>query len=723
MFKTYLEISLGVSAAILLIFAFTPLIKRRYTAQWRYILWVITAVILIVPFKFNFVKQVEINMPVRDAMILTQSISAQSDIKETALVSEADTADAAELKEKVSDNTELKKSDAAEIEKENVAAAAQIVQKSTVPAELPITLAWLLGAILFMAYHIGGYIIFCRKIKPWCREIDVEGYNGKPRLMQCKIIKSPMLVGFIKPRILLPYFNKEETEFVLMHELTHYKRGDLWVKLLLITANAIHWFNPVIYIMRRAANKDMEYSCDETVVRNRDFNFKKAYSAAILHCAAGGMRTAFSTYFKEDKKNLKNRFSNILSRSRKKKGIIICCIICILLVIFAGAFSLSRSDSGKTEVASYEYNYLFLGLDGRGHTDAVMAVSLGEDKISVISIPRNSYPISQYTGLDVDDETISKIKNDVSAMLGININRYFAVDVDKAVELLSLLGEVEFEIPDLYGDNLGMVYDDPYQDLHISLAPGMHSLSADEMMQVIRYKKSNVNEYGAYMGYDNGDIGRIEMAYSLIGEIIEQKKDIISDSSILESVYNIASSAYTNMTVEDIKRIWNSVSQTSVEFSVLPGEYVDDVNGVEIYMPDAVRYGVDYFSEPFIDAVDTVNLSCQVTSFAIDGEEQIAEIKRTWGIWYNERLEKLHLVMIPQTKDGTFIIIHPYSEIVMDGEQAHGTFLFQITDKEEGGETLYQDTFEGTVTGFGENTFELSSADGRYVIKMDIVEE
>lgn len=68
---------------------------------------------------------------------------------------------------------------------------------------------------------------------------------------------SPMLLGIIKPQIILPQreYTKEGMEYILSHEMTHYKRKDLWVKLLIITARTIHWFNPFVCLMEREAGK------------------------------------------------------------------------------------------------------------------------------------------------------------------------------------------------------------------------------------------------------------------------------------------------------------------------------------------------------------------------------------------------------------------------------------------------------------------------------------
>ena len=156
-----------------------------------------------------------------------------------------------------------------------------------------LTALWAAGAALFMLYHGAAYVSFRRKIRSYCRPVDaavrersLNGMKGRGNLQLfiCDQIPGPMLAGFMRPVVLLPPadYSDEELNVILKHELTHYRRGDLWFKLLLLTANAIHWFNPLIYVMVRQANRDIEYACDEAVVKNQDLNFRKKYSLTIL---------------------------------------------------------------------------------------------------------------------------------------------------------------------------------------------------------------------------------------------------------------------------------------------------------------------------------------------------------------------------------------------------------------------------------------------------------
>lgn len=99
-------------------------------------------------------------------------------------------------------------------------------------------------------------------------------------------------------------YSAEELHFILKHELVHLKRGDVCLKLLLTTANAIHWFNPLIWLMRKEATVDMELSCDERVTQGADYAQRKACTETLLstlhkQCTK---RTVLSTQFYGGKK-------------------------------------------------------------------------------------------------------------------------------------------------------------------------------------------------------------------------------------------------------------------------------------------------------------------------------------------------------------------------------------------------------------------------------------
>ena len=82
-------------------------------------------------------------------------------------------------------------------------------------------------------------------------------------------------------------------KMIFRHELVHVMRHDLWYKLLLVAVSTVHWFNPIIHWMVRAADRDLEISCDERVTRQKDKAFRINTARRFLKCCSRGLDGAF----------------------------------------------------------------------------------------------------------------------------------------------------------------------------------------------------------------------------------------------------------------------------------------------------------------------------------------------------------------------------------------------------------------------------------------------
>ena len=97
-------------------------------------------------------------------------------------------------------------------------------------------------------------------------------------------IQSPLLVGVLFPVVYIPCKEISDTNMrmVLLHELTHYKRKDLLIKWLSLFVNAVHWFNPLAYLLRVNVSESCEVSCDMEVTKNMSVEEQKQYMKTIL---------------------------------------------------------------------------------------------------------------------------------------------------------------------------------------------------------------------------------------------------------------------------------------------------------------------------------------------------------------------------------------------------------------------------------------------------------
>ena len=95
------------------------------------------------------------------------------------------------------------------------------------------------------------------------------GIRQPVKLAYSPVLRSPVLVGLTKPTIYLPPASVAQLNMNLVyhHELTHFKHKDLWVKALTLAVSALHWFNPLIHLLRQEIHTWSELSCDEKVVQ------------------------------------------------------------------------------------------------------------------------------------------------------------------------------------------------------------------------------------------------------------------------------------------------------------------------------------------------------------------------------------------------------------------------------------------------------------------------
>lgn len=239
----------------------------------------------------------------------------------------------------------------------------------TSPAWWPAAV-WLAGAAIFLIYHTVKHRRFIKMADRWSvRVTDAEtlgafqsvreelGISKTIGLYRCESIGTPMLVGFVHPRILLPNlaFAEDDLRFILNHELVHYRRGDLWYKSLVLAANAIHWFNPLMYFIVREIDVRCEISCDFEVVKRADADTRQQYSEAIIGVVRyqSKMKTAFSTNFYGGKKGMKKRISSIMDRRSKKTGAALLCGVLVFTVGTGVTFAADREKTSRPNRPEY----------------------------------------------------------------------------------------------------------------------------------------------------------------------------------------------------------------------------------------------------------------------------------------------------------------------------------------------------------------------------------
>lgn len=208
---------------------------------------------------------------------------------------------------------------------------------------------WGLGAAVCLGRYIWSYLRLFRRIRqsslpPSALALSVlRGLDpaGRVGLAQCPLIATPMLVGAVRPLIVLPVGieGREQLEDILAHELTHARRHDLLYKWFVAGATSLHWFNPLMILARREINCVCELSCDEAVVRGLDDERRRRYAQTLLDLAAwvpSGLGPLSAALCRE-KAQLKERLISIANYRETGKA---AAGLALLLVLAVGGCAL-----------------------------------------------------------------------------------------------------------------------------------------------------------------------------------------------------------------------------------------------------------------------------------------------------------------------------------------------------------------------------------------------
>ncbi len=333
LFSHWAELSLGTGAVILLLLLLCPLLERYSPARWRCWVWLILATRLMLPWSlsgpwspFQLFLPGPTERPIPTAAV------------ESALLE----GDALQTDGETEELILMEGTGASEIP----GAAVENAAFSTGEA---LALVWVLGTVAMLGWHSFAYLHFARRVRRWSR--PAGHYEGVP-VVECLAAESPLLLRFRNPTIVLPRgMEGEDRAFALLHEYTHCRRGDLWRKLFLLCANALHWWNPAAWLLRRAGERDIEMACDEAVLEGKDLEYRRRYGEALLHTltapmgAAGAMTTGFALGMG----GLKKRFAALVEERSRPFGRSSLALALCLALLGGTLVSCSEAAGGELE--------------------------------------------------------------------------------------------------------------------------------------------------------------------------------------------------------------------------------------------------------------------------------------------------------------------------------------------------------------------------------------
>lgn len=440
-----LELTLPMAVVIAVLLAAGPLLGRRFTAKWRYWAWLLIAVRLLLPVGITLPQPVvtlpqpqgEFTYPVsREEPAPTEPAPVGDPIQVVPGAAENDPY------QQIETGTTAPTGPSAETPKPAEPAITPTPAGTrSIPVMEAVGWCWAAGTALFLLWQLGSYLALRAKLSRSRRPLTDEAILAvleresaaaglrKPLQVYTAAVGSPMIVGAIKPTLLLPEMelSTEQLSLVFRHELIHYRRRDIWYKLLLMLANAIHWFNPMVWLMVHAADRDLELSCDEAVVAGRDEAYREEYGRCLLAVVRAGMsrRTLFTTNFYSGKKTLKNRLATIFDTTKKHRGTLALAAL-LLAAAVAGSLVACTPDGGKNR-----YNIDLNDMDALSREYLAPLAAMGDIYWSGGYQELKSGPLLKYAIYELYGYT-GEEKLDLAAAYG-------TADAEKRAELAKLM--------------------------------------------------------------------------------------------------------------------------------------------------------------------------------------------------------------------------------------------------------------------------------------------
>jgi len=355
--KTFLSMSFSGSLLILALLLGKRFLKDKISRQWQYYIWLVVVVRLLLPFGPEVSLMGKAYQTVDQAISQTAPLSPQQQPPQSVPGDDLAPAIGADQ------HNETVNSPADD------ATTAHPLQDIGVLLINHIWLVWLVAALGLLIRNITIYQGFARYIKAGLTPVsDIErldqlsivaeqsGIKKPVELCVNPLVSSPLLIGFFHPCIVLPSADIPEKDFhyIVLHELTHYRRRDMFYKWLVQITVCLHWFNPLVHLMSREITRACEFSCDEAVLAKMGSGSAQDYGKTLLDAMAAVGRykeNLGAVTLSENKQLLKERLGAIMKFKEQSTSGKIWTAVLTLCVVLGAAF-VGVYTAGNVQAAS-----------------------------------------------------------------------------------------------------------------------------------------------------------------------------------------------------------------------------------------------------------------------------------------------------------------------------------------------------------------------------------
>lgn len=360
-FKLILSLSLSGTILSLILLLIKPLIENRISKSVQYYIWIVVLLRLILPFSFeeNLMNKV-FYLTNTQAIVSTNHESYIANNESFSIINTLTFSDA---EEKLDNESSNYNSDSSSYSR----GLFNIFNDY-------IFYIYLLGVIFAIAINIISYVKFTRELQSSYKNANIQEHlvlsslikrNKKVSLFRSSLVNTPMLVGLFNPKIIIPdvNYNEKQLRYILSHELIHLNRFDIELKWLAMLATSIHWFNPIMMLIRKEFNNICELSCDEAVIRNLNNDEKQEYGDTLIFTAAQYKypSSKLQATMCAEKKTLRKRLLSIMNYNKKSKLKILTSVLLLTVIIlsslYVGACTIETPKEPPQVIITNETDY------------------------------------------------------------------------------------------------------------------------------------------------------------------------------------------------------------------------------------------------------------------------------------------------------------------------------------------------------------------------------
>ena len=333
LFYQILYMSIAGSIAGIVVCIIRNIFDKKIYNKMKCTMWLIVLTILLVPVQFEIpVKE----LPKQNAEIISTFEEIKHIGNNIAVNNEAD----AQTVLNTNTNNTLRTD-------KNTTSLRQLSYKNLICNSV-LPLIWLIGIIISLLIYFSASIKLKKRIvKAYYKNDRIEKIlkecqtqlnikkDIKLALLDDKTV--PGIYGLFNPVILLSKGSLAESDdairYIFLHELSHYKRKDALFNYLLIAAVAVHWFNPIIWILFKTVRQDIEFAADELAIKKLNQNEIKAYAMVLissLKVIDHKANTSSMLCISDTEKNMKRRIKMLKG---KQKSIIVSLIVIVIILI------------------------------------------------------------------------------------------------------------------------------------------------------------------------------------------------------------------------------------------------------------------------------------------------------------------------------------------------------------------------------------------------------